>query len=248
MSRNSDIADMEAIQEFIDEGLVREVLAVVKSGKEATVYRCRADPSLGTDLVAAKVYHSGSFRNFSNAATYDEGRVIGNKRTRRAVDSRTEFGREAQGAIWVDYEFEALSTLYEAGADVPEPFACTGSAVLLEFIGDEDGPAVQLQHADVPDNEARDLAERLFWNIELWLNHNVVHADLSAFNILYRPGRLTAIDFPQAVDPRFNPRAKSLLERDIRNVAGYWSRHGAQMDAVGIAAELWERWRYGELG
>lgn len=247
-SRNSDIADMAAIQEFIDEGLVHEVLEVIKSGKEATVYRCRADPSLGADYVAVKAYHAGSFRNFSDATTYTEGWVINNGQVRRALEKKTAFGRDAHAAIWVDHEFEVLSALHYAGADVPEPFAATEQAILMEFVGDETGPAPQLRHAAVPEREAPDLAERLLWNVELWLSQNVVHADLSAFNVLYRPGRLTVIDFPQAIDPRFNRQARSLLERDLRNLARHWSRYGAQMDAEGIAAELWEKWRHGELG
>ncbi|MBK9612711.1 hypothetical protein [Candidatus Amarobacter glycogenicus] len=63
-SRETDAADMRAIQEFLDEALVSEVLNVIKSGKEATVYRCRADPSLGVDFAAAKVYHSANHRSF----------------------------------------------------------------------------------------------------------------------------------------------------------------------------------------
>jgi len=247
MSRQSDASDVVAIQEFVDEGLVGEILNVIKSGKEATVYRCRARPSLRAKYVAVKVYHESGFRNFGNDAVYQDGRVILNGQVRRAVRARTEFGREAQLAMWVDHEFEALSTLYEAGADVPEPFACTERAVLMAYLGDGESAASQLQHVELERDEARELLERLLWNVELWLGRDIVHADLSAFNILYWQGRAKVIDFPQWLDPRFAPAARRLLERDLRNVARYWSRYGAQMDAAGIAAELWEKWRYGEL-
>ncbi|MBK9342892.1 MAG: hypothetical protein IPN07_07590 [Dehalococcoidia bacterium] len=66
-SRETDAADMRAIQEFLDEALVSEVLNVIKSGKEATVYRCRADPSLGVEFAAAKVYHSANHRSFQRS-------------------------------------------------------------------------------------------------------------------------------------------------------------------------------------
>jgi RIO kinase 1 len=248
MSRNSDIADMQAIQEFIDEGLVREVLNVIKSGKEATVYRCRAHPSLGAKYTAVKVYHESGFRNFGNDAVYQEGRVILNGQVRRAVRARTEFGREAQLALWVDHEFEALSRLFEAGADVPEPFACTERAVLLEYVGDGQSAASQLQHLELEPGEAGDLLGRLLWNIELWLAHDTVHADLSAFNVLFWQGRAKVIDFPQWLDPRFAPAARRLLERDIRNVGRYFARYGLDVDAAGVAADLWRRFEYGELG
>ncbi|MEX0781792.1 MAG: RIO1 family regulatory kinase/ATPase [Dehalococcoidia bacterium] len=242
-SRNTDLADMAAIQEFIDEALVLEVLNVIKSGKEATVYRCRAHPSLGAKWVAVKVYHS---INFQDPAVYDAGRQIANGQVRRAVNAHTEFGREAQAAIWTGYEYETLCALHEAGADVPEPFASTDTAILMEYVGNGAGAAPQLHFAELEVEEAREAWKRILWNIELWLKHNLVHADLSDYNILWWGGRPKVIDLPQAVDPRFNPHARKLLERDVRNVAGYFRRYGAEPDVDGIVRELWEAWTYGD--
>ncbi len=246
-SRNTDLADMAAIQEFIDEGLVSEVLNVIKSGKEATVYRCRANPSLGARFVAAKVYHAINFRNFRDPAVYDAGRVIGKGQVRRAVAAHTEFGREAQAAIWTDYEYENLSTLFDLGADVPEPFACTDTAILMEFVGNGAGAAPQLNFVELEVDEAKAAWDRLLWNIELWLKHNLVHADLSAYNVLWWEGRAKVIDMPQAVDPRFNPHARRLLERDVRNLAGYFCRYGADPDVEGLVAGMWDDFTFGRL-
>ncbi|MCZ7577479.1 MAG: hypothetical protein M5U18_10740 [Dehalococcoidia bacterium] len=210
-NRESDAADMRAIQEFLDEAMITEVLNVVKSGKEATVYRCRAHPSLGVPYAAAKCYHSAFHRSFQRGAIYEEGRVIGNGQVERAIRGRTEFGREAQLALWVDHEFEVLSTLHYAGADVPEPFACTDTAILMELLGDDSAAANQLQFAPVSPGEADDLLDRILWNVELFMRENVVHADLSAFNILYVEEKLTIIDFPQAVDPAPTPPPQSSL-------------------------------------
>jgi RIO kinase 1 len=237
---------MAAIQEFIDEGLVESVLNIIRSGKEATVYRCKAHPSLGAKWVAAKVYHAINFRNFKDPALYDAGRSIGKGQVARAVKKHTEFGREAQAAIWTDYEYEHLCALYEAGADVPEPFACTDTAILMEYVGNGQGAGPQLQFAELEADEAREAWERILWNVKLWLRHNLVHADLSAYNILWWDGRPKVIDMPQAVDARFNPHARRLLERDVCNVAGYFRRYGAEPDVAGIVQELWEDWQYGD--
>jgi RIO kinase 1 len=246
-SRNTDLADMAAIQEFIDEGVVASVLNVIKSGKEATVYRCRAGRGVGPRFVAAKVYHAAGFRNFGNAAVYSEGREILNGQVRRAVAKRTEFGREAAAAIWVNREFDTLSALFEAGADVAEPYFATERAILMEYFGDEESAAEQLQHAELEAEEARQLWERILWNIELWMHHNYVHADLSAYNLLYWNGKVTAIDFPQAIDPRFNRAARDLLGRDVRNVAAYFRKYGSEAEADRIADDLWRRWEMGRV-
>ena len=249
-NRETDAADMRAIQEFLDEALITEVLNVLKSGKEATVYRCVAHPSLGVPYAAAKVYHSHGHRSFQRAGIYEEGRhpdLPG--QVRRAIVNRSEFGREAQLAFWVDHEFEMLSALNYAGADVPAPFACTEKAILMEFIGNEDGDSPQLQYASFEQDEAQELLERALWNIELMIRENVVHGDLSAFNILYHEGQLRIIDFPQAVDPRVNTKAKDLLQRDISNVVQFFQRHraGLDEDAERMARNLWNLWKYGEV-
>ncbi|MGE3073207.1 MAG: RIO1 family regulatory kinase/ATPase [Dehalococcoidia bacterium] len=248
-SRETDAADMRAIQEFLDEGLITEVLNVAKSGKEATVYRCRSHRSLDTPFAAAKVYHSTGHRSFQRAAIYEEGRDFGPGQVRRAVAKHTRFGKEAQLAFWVDHEFELLSSLNYAGADVPAPYACTEKAILMEFLGGENGDSPQLQYADIEPAEAAELFERALWNIELLMRENVVHGDLSAFNILYHEGQLRIIDFPQAIDPRQNTNAKRLLQRDIANVLQYFARHrvGTERNAARMADNLWNLWRYGEL-
>jgi RIO kinase 1 len=224
-SRESDRSDLLAIQEFIDESYITEVLNVVKSGKEATVYRCRAHRSLGAPFAIAKVYHDHTHRAFGRSGMYEEGRAMGTGQVRRAVAGRTEFGREAQLALWVDHEFELLSSLNYAGADVPAPFACTERAILMEEVGGADGPAIQLQHARIAPERAQEVLDRILWNVELFMRENVVHADLSAFNILWDGTCPTIIDLPQGIDPRTNQNAQRLLERDLKNVATYFNRY-----------------------
>ncbi|MEO8541711.1 MAG: RIO1 family regulatory kinase/ATPase [bacterium] len=247
--RESDAADMRAIQEFLDEALITEVLNVIKSGKEATVYRCRAHPSLGAPFAAAKVYHTTGHRGFQRSAVYEEGRQFGAGQVQRAVANRSEFGQKAQLGFWVDREFDMLSGLNYAGADVPAPYACTETAILMEYLGDEDEAAVQLQHAEFGEGEAQDVLDRVLENIELLMRENVIHADLSAFNILYHEGRIAIIDFPQAVDPRTNSSAKGLLERDITNIVQFFQRQraGLDEDPALMARNLWNLWKYGEV-
>ena len=62
------------------------------------------------------------------------------------------------------------------------------------------------------------------------LRNNVVHGDLSPFNILYHGGRVWMIDFPQAVDPRSNRNAYGLLTRDLEHVCQFFAKFGVQSD------------------
>ncbi|MGK2965995.1 MAG: RIO1 family regulatory kinase/ATPase domain-containing protein [Tepidiformaceae bacterium] len=236
----------EGMDEFFDQGFVGEVLNTIKAGKEATAYLCAGTRKLGARYAVAKVYHERDRRNFGNAAMYQEGRVILDARARRAVSATTEFGRTAEMALWVDHEFEVLSALQYAGADVPEPYFATERAILMSHIGGEES-AVQLQHARLTGEDAEVAFERLMWNVEVMLRENWVHGDLSAFNVLWDGERPWVIDLPQAVDARTNPNAHALLERDLGNVARYFGRHGIALDAEGVVRRMWARYRRGEL-
>jgi RIO kinase 1 len=55
------------------------------------------------------------------------------------------------------------------------------------------------------------------------------------------------IDFPQAVDPRFNSNALELLERDIDRICAYVGRFGVAADAWRLSRDLWSRFVRSEL-
>lgn len=236
---------MEALDAFIADGSIDEVLGTVKSGKEATVYCCESSRHGG--LVAAKVYRSNKVRQFANDAAYTGGRLRRHNRYERAIAQKSRAGREFAFAAWVSSEFATLRLLHDAGADVPLPIAQSESIILMEYVGDEDAPAPMLAHAELEDAEARDVFDRILRNIELWLAHDRIHGDLSPHNVLYHDGMLRVIDFPQAVDPRFNDAALSLLERDVENICRFGRRYGIDADGHRIARNLWGRFLRADL-
>lgn len=239
--------ELPSLTAFCGEGLITDVIEVVKSGKEATVYCCKAVSAAGVELLAAKVYRPRQFRSFKNDAVYQAGRVILDARLRRAVTKKTRTGRSVQFGLWVGSEFETLKLLYEAGADVPRPIAHIGDAILMEYVGEAGVPAPMLKSVRLAPGQVRELFDLLLRNIELFLACNRVHADLSAFNVLYWNGRLKVIDFPQAVDPRCNRNAFSLLSRDVDRVCRHFARYGVQADPYRLAGSLWQRYLRAEL-
>lgn len=239
--------DLGPLEPFFAEGLITEVLGELKSGKEGTAYCCRANPATGFEYLAAKVYRSQQERTFKHDSIYREGRVILNKRDARAVKSRSEWGMGVKAGMWLEHEYGTLEMLYAAGADVPRPLRRTHDAILMEYVGDAEGPAPMLHHVTLEGEEARALFAAALNNIELMLRCNVIHGDLSAYNILYRTGALTIIDFPQSVDPRMNPNSLQLLTRDVQNVYRYFARCGIAADPDRFIRYLWEAFLRSEL-
>ena len=236
-----------SLEPFLDSGWITEVIGVMKSGKEATVYCCRGGRPARANLVAAKIYRPLEERGFRNDAQYWDGYVITSGRARRGFENKSKFGREVQFALWVGREYETLRTLHAAGADVPRPIHQSGDGMLMEFVGTLDEPAANLNKIKLPEKDAPQLYEKLMDNIVLWLSLNRVHGDLSPYNILHWRGELTVIDFPQATDPRTNRNAFDLLRRDIENVYDYFRHCGVRDDSFARAARIWSRFLRAEL-
>jgi RIO kinase 1 len=241
------------IKPFLDEGLVLELGPAIKSGKEATVFRCIAHPNTGRDQLALKIYRPRTRRSFTNDSLYREGSLIhriggGNTRAARALLAGSRFGRQVQGFTWCGHEWEILCQLHEAGLPVPEPVRMHADAILMELFVCEDGSvAPPLVGASFDSASAAALFDALCDDVEDMLALHVVHGDLSPYNVLWNGEEYRIIDFPQAVDPRFNPSAERLLVRDLQHLARFCERFGEVPDATEIAADMWLRFAQGEL-
>lgn len=242
---------------FHRDSLIVDVLGRVKGGKEANVYCCRAHPSTGLELIAAKIYRPRAHRTMRNDAIYREGRlaldeqgkgIVRDARVARAMARKTAYGVELLTFGWIEHEHEVMRRLSDAGADVPRPVAHVGAAILMEYLGDPVRPAPTLDGVRFASRaHAHEVFERLMWHVELMLEHGWVHGDLSAYNVLVDRGRAVVIDFPQTVLAARNANADRLLHRDVARVCSYFERYGLRADAPGIAADLWARYASGLL-
>lgn len=237
----------ESLGDFLENQWITDVLAMSKGGKEAAVYQCIADPRLKMDYLAAKVYRPRRFRSLKNDHIYRQGRTNLDSNGRQITDDgmihamvkKTEFGLELLHSSWIEYEYQSLSLLKNAGADVPGVYARGKNAILMDFIGSKGLPAPLLNDIQLDRTEARRLFDRVFKNIQLMLENNRIHADLSAYNILYHDGEITLIDFPQAIDPRENQNAAWIFARDVRRVCDYFATQGISTNPGRLSSEMW---------
>src|SRR5512138_2045578 len=166
---------------LLADGVIDEVVARLKSGKEADVWLVRH----GGEVVAAKVYKARHARNFKNNAAYKEGRQVRNTRTQRAMDRGSRFGQQASEDAWKARESDALHRLHAAGVRVPRPVLFYEGVLLMEAVVDAEGrPAPRLVEAHVP------RAEAVAWYADLrqqavkMLACDLIHGDLSPYNVL----------------------------------------------------------------
>ncbi|HET6447198.1 MAG TPA: RIO1 family regulatory kinase/ATPase [candidate division Zixibacteria bacterium] len=244
---------IDSVGGFYRDNLITDVTRLVKGGKEANVYCCVANPDIGVELVAAKLYRPRMLRHLRNDALYREGRMVLDSdgkevkgdREGRAMRKKTRFGKHLGFMTWIMHEYGVQRELFDDGADVPRPIAQQGNTILMDYIGDDLGPAPTLSEVSIDPDEAQPLLERTIKNIRLMLEHNYVHGDLSAYNILYWEGDIMIIDFPQMVDARKNGNAFSLLQRDVQRVCEYYVQNGATADPTELTLDLWEKYSNG---
>jgi len=204
-------------------------LGVLKTGKEADVHLIeRAVP--GTDrrtLLAAKRYRTAEHRLFHRDAGYLEGRRVRRSRETRAMANRTAFGHDILAGQWANAEFAALTRLWTDGVAVPYPVQVSGTELLLEFIGSDDGTAAPRLAQLRPDvTELCDLWHQLLDALLGLARHGLTHGDLSAYNLLVHDGRLVLIDLPQVVDVVGNPQGPDFLARDVARIGEWFAARG----------------------
>ena len=248
-SRYERIWILNYLGPFYDKGEIADVLRRVKGGKEANVYCCSGGPNATLDLIAAKVYRPRQFRNLRNDALYRQGREImgsrgepvRDRRALHAIHMGTRKGKEMQHVSWLAHEYATLQLLHAAGVPVPKPVAFANNTILMEYVGETTRPAPTLQSVTLTRNEAANLFDHLIADVERMLACGRVHADLSAFNVLYWQGSYRIIDFPQTVDPAVHPSAFLLFERDVTRLCQYFARYGIVTDPTASAADIWTR-------
>ncbi len=232
------------IQPLVDEGLVDEVLRQLMSGKEATVYVVRC----GDEIRCAKVYKDAEKRSFRKSASYQEGRKTKNSRQARAMAKGTRYGREMQEEAWQSAEVDALYRLAAAGVCVPQPHICHEGVLLMELVTDADGqPAPRLNDIELTAAQALDFHARLLNQVVRTLCAGIIHGDLSEYNILVGRDGPVIIDLPQAVDAAGNSNAGPMLERDVANLASYFSRFAPELADSDYGKEIWRLYLAGHL-
>lgn len=231
---------------FVEAGYLTDEGWLIKRGKEASVLRCPAHPSLGVEYVALKIYKDQEYRNFRNDARYLRGRVWKRRDLAHLKSSKAD--------LWVETEYRVLAELFAAGVRVPRPYTQIGHAIAMEYVGVDGEAAVPLKDVRLDGKEVPRVFEEIVEAIDGMLRCGVIHGDLSAFNILYDGEHPVIIDFPQAIRVSTHDDPCKLFRRDIENVVTYFERYDVgtcqrRSDAdwfrptgSGLADELWERY------
>lgn len=210
-----DRSTLMVVYGFLNAGVLSDIFGVVSAGKESRVYWGKdAD---GKEL-AVKIFLtlSGEFRK--GMLPYIEGdpRFKSVKRDTRSLVF-----------TWARKEYRNLEQATWARVRVPKPIAVKNNVLVMEFIGKngKSAPALKEQLPSHPDkvyNEILTSVKRLYVKAEL------VHGDLSEYNVMVWKSHPVLFDVSQAVSIA-HPMADFLLRRDLSNLNRFFSRVGVDV-------------------
>ncbi|MEM2081794.1 MAG: serine protein kinase RIO [Candidatus Bathyarchaeia archaeon] len=210
-----DQATLMVIYDFLNSGLLYEMHGVINAGKEARVYWGKNKD--GKD-VAVKIYLTTSAEFRKGMLKYIEGdyRFKGVKRDTRSLIF-----------AWAQKEFKNLEQAYQAKVRVPKPIAVKDNVLLMEFIGKNGVNAPSLKEQP-PSNPEKVYTLLLTYLKRLYGKAELVHGDLSEYNIMMWKGKPVLFDMAQAV-PTSHPMAQFFLNRDLANINRFFSRLGVSV-------------------
>jgi RIO kinase 1 len=232
------------LQPLIDDGVIDEVLRPLKSGKEAAVYVVRS----GQEIRCAKVYKDMAQRSFQARVQYQEGRKVRGSRQARAMGRASKFGKRELEAAWKNTEVDALYRLADAGICVPKPHGYFHGVLVMDLVTDAEGfSAPRLGEVDLSRETALDYHARLIRDVVRMLCLDMIHGDLSEYNVLVAPAGPVLIDFPQVVSASGNNAAREMLLRDVHNLRDSLGRFAPELLTTHYGEEMWALYERGKL-
>ncbi len=201
------------------QGYFEEPLTPVALGKEANVFSAKRKDG---KKVIIKIYRleSCDFNKMFDLIRCDDRYQNISKNRRNVIFA------------WTQREYRNLHKAREAGVAVPTPLHFFHNILIEEFIGDEE-PAPKLKDSNVN----RTFLKKTIDNMKKLNDADLVHGDLSSFNILNWRNDPILIDFSQTTE-RKSMHFEEYLERDISNVCKHFRKVGIKIDENDVLKKI----------
>ncbi len=211
-----DNATLFAIEKLINEGKIDRFSGMLSRGKEANLYHGFSNKKTE---IAIKIYaiETSDFRNMDRY-------IRGDVRFPRWKNKRHLVH------LWAKKEFHNLSKIY-GKVKCPEPFGVEENVLVMGFVGEKGVPAPRLK--DEPLENPKDGLKKILSQVRKMYKENLVHGDLSEYNILNWNEEPWLIDFSMGVLTT-NPLADELLKRDVHNILKYFRKFGIKKEEAEV--------------
>ncbi len=205
-----DESTLRTLFKLSGQGYFDDLKSPISVGKESNIFSAVKD---GEERIAVKIYRVNNC-DFHKMHQYLQGdsRFRGLTTNRRTIIS-----------VWAKREFQNLLIARAAGIHAPTPYAVSQNVLVMSFIGLQGKAAPKLKDAEP--QALKEFSQTLFNDMKTLHDHNLVHGDLSEYNILNDQETPILIDFSHSVRLTY-PGARDFLLRDIANVVRYFKSKG----------------------
>lgn len=130
---------------------------------------------------------------------------------------------------WAEKEMRNLKRLHTSSIPCPVPWLLKSHVLVMDFLGSNGWCAPRLKDADLSQEEAQTCYETVCMDMHrMYQDCNLVHGDLSEYNLLWHKNRAVIIDVSQSVE-HAHPYANDFLRKDIFNVTDFFRKRGAKV-------------------
>jgi len=212
---------------LLNSGYLNEIDGCLSTGKEANVYYAKAGPKAG----AGGVDDQGEDREF--AVKIFKTSILVFKDRDRYVSGEYRFRNgycksnpRKMVKTWAEKEMRNLKRLWAAGIPCPEPRLLKSHVLVMDFLGKDGWCAPRLKDAPLEDEEVLECYVTIVVDVyRMYHECNLVHGDLSEYNLLWHQGRAVIIDVSQSVE-HSHPYANDFLRKDLSNVTDFFRKKG----------------------
>ncbi|BCU68675.1 hypothetical protein HS7_21120 [Sulfolobales archaeon HS-7] len=186
--------DVLSIKELSMRGVIKSIGEVIGVGKESIVY---LGENFNGEKIAIKLYtiKRTSFRNF---------------RKTREIEKKIDW--IAMSIQSAKTEYRNLECVSRKGGKVPKPYGHYLNAVVMEYFNGK-----ELQR--VFTNKPSEIFDEIIATVNIAYNEcNVIHSDLSPYNVLVNGEDIRVIDWSNSSHDRLK------LEKDIGNIITYFNK------------------------
>ncbi len=208
-----DTQTLLGLYKLANKGIIKAMGGAIATGKEANIFH-----AIGRDgrELGVKIYRIAT-SDFKAMQDY----IIGDPRFEKIKHSKKDIV-----FAWTKKEFRNLDRALQAGVRVPEPVVAERNILIMEFVGKNGIAAPLLREAEV--KRPKQFFEKVVRNIKLlYQKANLVHADLSEYNIMYYNQEPVFIDMGQSL-VREHPNSEEFLRRDVKNIVKFFQKLGVK--------------------
>ncbi|MFP4655156.1 MAG: serine protein kinase RIO [Methanohalobium sp.] len=207
-----DTPTLISLYNLSNKGILEALGGAISTGKEANIFFAESNDK----PIALKIYRitTSTFRAM-------EEYLLGDPRFKNIRHEKRDII-----LAWTRKEYRNLLRAQNVGVRVPTPITTERNILAMDFLGENEVPYPLLKEIKLDTKQAHHIYETIkSYMRKLYKDSNLVHGDLSEYNIMVDPNNMEPIfiDMGQSVTLD-HPKAEYFLNRDINNIVRFFKR------------------------